>query len=91
MKWATKNIQRVNFTIVKSKKRQKNASRRSWYFDKVELSKRRYTGPKIVSFGCIDFRNELLITLDCSVFMVSNTMIAPVSFVLTGNLICNFP
>ena len=36
LKWATKNIPTVNFIIPKSKKRQRNASRPGWNFDKVE-------------------------------------------------------
>ena len=33
-----KDIQTVNFIILKSKKRQRNASRRFWHFYKVEAS-----------------------------------------------------
>ena len=53
MKWATKNIQTVNFVILKSKKRQREklvAVVTGQHFDKVEVWK--------VSSGCIDFRDK---------------------------------
>ena len=36
LKCATKNIQTMNFNILKSKKRQKNAIRRGWHLEKVD-------------------------------------------------------
>ena len=52
MKWATENIQIVNFIIQKSKK--------GWHFDKAKLKQAEIHRIRIwkVSFGCIDFRNE---------------------------------
>ena len=38
LKWTTKNMQTVNFIILKSKKRERKASRHGRHFDKVEAS-----------------------------------------------------
>ena len=72
LKWERKNIQTVNFIILKSMKRQRNTFRRGLHFDIVEASGD--TGYIWNVSTVIDFRkkkvqhNKLRINLDRSVF-----------------------